>query len=329
MLSQPSAKFKISIIGVGHVGSTAGFVLAMHGLATEIVLCARDGDDEAAKASLQRAAMNALDIKHAVAFTSHRIDVRAGTIADTAGSAILIMTASEHGGGRIKSRMDFAAANTLLMRRLIPRLTELSPDAVIVNVTNPVDVIAHHIYTISRFDWRRIIGTGTLIDTLRLRRRLADDLDVNARDLRAYIIGEHGDTALATLSGATVGGMSLSKIGNTLGARQAMLAEDEAKKVGMEIFQVRGYTNYAVAMAVEMIVDAIVNDQATVLPVSVLLDDVGPVQCGVFLSLPCAIARGGVQHRLMPDLNAEETEQLHRSTDAVREVIRQTEHLVK
>ena len=100
---------KISVVGVGHVGSVVGFALATHGLAGEIVLCARDGEDEAARGSQQRAAMDALDIRHAIAVTSHRLDVRAGTSADTRGSDILVMTASEAMGTGVKSRMDLAS----------------------------------------------------------------------------------------------------------------------------------------------------------------------------------------------------------------------------
>src|SRR5262249_13030807 len=97
---------KISVVGVGHVGSVVGFVLATRGLADEIVLRAREGEHEAARASQQRAAMDALDIKHAIAFTSHRLEVRAGTSADTRGSDILVMTASEAMGTRARSRTD-------------------------------------------------------------------------------------------------------------------------------------------------------------------------------------------------------------------------------
>jgi L-lactate dehydrogenase len=320
---------KISVVGVGHVGSVVGFILATHGLAGEIVLCARDGEDEAARESRQRAAMDALDIKHAVAATSHRLEVRAGASADTRGSDILVMTASAAMGAGVKSRMDLAATNTALMRRLVPRLADLSPDAIFVNVTNPVDVITHHIHKLSGFDWRKVIGTGTLIDTFRLRRRLADELDINALDLKIYVIGEHGDTSLVTLSGATVGGMSLARIVDVLGVRKAMIAEaeEEARDIGTEMVHVRGYTNYAVAMAAQMIVDCIVNDRSSVLPVSVRAEDICGVDSDVILSLPCVISREGVQQRLMPELDEDERTLLRRSAAAVRDAIRKTETL--
>src|SRR5262249_47176339 len=137
---------KISVVGVGHVGSVVGFILATHGLAGEIVLCAREGPDEAARGARQPAGVGGLEIKHPLPGTSHRLDVRAGTSADTRGSDILVMTTSEAMGTGVKSRMDLAAANSALMRQLVPRLADLSPDAIFVNVTNPVDVITHHIH---------------------------------------------------------------------------------------------------------------------------------------------------------------------------------------
>jgi L-lactate dehydrogenase len=315
---------KISVVGVGHVGSVTAFTLAIHGLAGAIVLCARDGEDEAARASQQRAAMDALDIKHAITGTSHRLEVRAGTSADTRGSDILVMTASAPMGTSMKSRMDLAATNTALMGQLVPRLADLSPDAIFVNVTNPVDVITHHIHKLSGFDWRKVIGTGTLIDTLRLRRRLADELDINARDLKVYVIGEHGDSSPVTSSVARVGGMSLARIGDVPGVRKAMIAaaEEEARNIGMEMFHVRGYTNYAVAMAAKMIIEDIVNDRSSILPVSVLAGDLCGVDGDVFLSLPCVICREGVQQRLMPELDDDERTHLRRSAATVWDAIR-------
>lgn len=317
---------KISIIGVGHVGSVIGFLLAMRGCATEIVLCGRDGDDAAAQESRQRAAAEALDIRHAIAFTTHRLEVRAGCSEDTRDSDLIIMTASaKMVPGKFTNRMDLAASNTDLMRGLISRLAGLSPGAVIINVTNPVDVLTYHIYKISGFDWWRVLGTGTLVDTLRLRRRLSDAMDVFAADLRVYVIGEHGDSSVATLSQATIGGMNLARMVDSQEICQAMLreAEEDARMIGMEIFHSRGYTNYAVAMAVEMIVDSIVNDRSITVPVSVFVDGC----CGltdVCLSLPCVISRRGIKQRLVPELSEQELASLRQSAGVIQAAIQKT-----
>jgi L-lactate dehydrogenase len=317
---------KISVVGVGHVGSLVGFLVAMRGLAGEIVLCARNREDESAIDSQRRAGAEALDIKHAIAFTSHRLEVRAGTSADTADSDIIVMTASERVPvGREPARTDLATRNVALMHRIIPRLAQLSPNAIFINVTNPVDVITYAIYKISGFDWRRVIGTGTLIDTLRFRRRLSDEMDVFAGDLRTYIIGEHGDSSVATLDHATIGGMSLGGVIDVMGVRQAMLAEaqEEARKIGTEIFQSRGYTNYAVAMAVEMIVDSIANNRSMTMPVSVFLDDSFEIN-DVCLSVPCVLSRGGISQRLEPELSQQERGLFEQSAADVRKIIEQS-----
>jgi L-lactate dehydrogenase len=223
------------------------------------------------------------------------------------------------------ARTALAERNAALMRRVIPRLAQLSPNAIFINVTNPVDIITYTIYKISGFDWRRVIGTGTLIDTLRFRRRLSDEMDVFAGDLRTYIIGEHGDSSLATLSRGSIGGMCLGRIVDVMGIRRAMLAEaeEEARKIGTEIFQSRGYTNYAVAMAVEMIVDSIVNDRSMTLPVSVLLDGFCEIN-DVCLSVPCVISRRGIHHRLEPELSEQERGLLQQGAAIVRKIIEQT-----
>jgi L-lactate dehydrogenase len=312
---------KISVIGVGHVGSVVGFILARRGLANEIVLCARDGNDDKARDSLERAAMAALDIKHAISFTSHRLEVRAGTSEDTHDSDILIMAASEKLSRDMTTRKDpvWAIGNAKLVHQLVPRLATLSPRAIFLNVTNPLDAITYHIYKASGFDWHKVIGTGTLIDTARFRRRLSDEMDINALDLRAYIIGEHGETQFAILSNATVGGMPLNRLGANRREKIAA-AEEEAKTVGIQIFGVLGHTTYAVAMAVEMVVENIVKDLSSVLPVSVLIEGFCGVR-DVCLSLPCVISDYGIRERLEPELNQDEQRRFLASAAEVRKTI--------
>jgi L-lactate dehydrogenase len=165
-----------------------------------------------------------------------------------------------------------------------------------------------------------VIGTGTLIDTARFRRRLSDEMDINAMDLRGYIIGEHGETQFAMLSNATVGGMPLSRLGKSQREKIAA-AEEEAKHVGIEIFGVLGHTTYAVAMAVEMVVGNIVKDLASVLPVSVMIEGFCGVQ-DVCLSLPCVVSDYGIRERLEPQLSADEKRRFLESAAEVGETIR-------
>ena len=149
------------------------------------------------------------------------------------------------------------------MRDLVPRLAALSPDAIIVNVTNPVDAMTWYILRLSGFPWQRVIGTGTLVDSARFRDILSQQVGIHPVDIRAYILGEHGDSQFAALSIATAGGEHI----DATPARYKML--EQAKETAFEVLRTKGYTNYAVAMAVRGIVEAIVRDLCATLPVSV------------------------------------------------------------
>lgn len=299
---------KISVLGIDKVGSTVAFVLAEEGLAADLVLWNRN-------AAIARA--NALDIEQACAFTPYRVAIRAGGIEDTARSDILVMCASVPTPSQMVDRGELVAGNASLMRDLVPQFVALSPDAVIVNVTNPVDAMTWHILELSGFPWQRVIGTGTLVDSARFRDILSQQVGIHPLDIRAYILGEHGDSQFAALSIATAGGEHI----DATPARYTML--DQAKQTAFEVLRTKGYTNYAVAMAVRSIVEAIVRDLCATLPVSVRIDGF----CGVTdtcLSLPAVIGRGGVHFTLSPDLSAAEQEAFRRSAAVVRKAIEAT-----
>jgi L-lactate dehydrogenase len=296
---------KISVIGIGKVGATVAFVLAEHGLANEIVLWNR---------SSTAARANALDIEQACAFTPYRVAIRAGELADTAGSDILVMCASVPTPTQMIDRCELAAGNKALMRELVPRFAALSPNAVIVNVTNPVDAITWHVLQLCGFPWQRVIGTGTLVDSARFRDILSQQVGIHPVDIRAYILGEHGDSQFAALSIATAGGEHI----DATPARYKML--EQAKATAFEVLRGKGYTNYAIAMAVRNIVEAVVRDLCATLPVSVRIDGFCDIS-DVCLSLPAVIGRGGVHFTLVPDLNAAEQEAFRRSAAVVRRTI--------
>lgn len=287
---------KISVIGIGKVGSTVSFVLAKDGLASELVLYNR---------TREIAHAEAIDIQQAVALTPYRLLVRDGDIEDTAESDIIVIAVSVPMTKQMKSRGELLFSNTQIMQSLIPALVQLSPKAILINVSNPVDALTYQIWQIARqhskhIDWQRVIGTGTLIDSARFRDLLATQLGIHPGDINAYILGEHGDGQFAALSSATCGGEFIDA--NPL--RQQMV--EDAKRSAWTIFQTKGYTNYTVSIAVELIVRSIVEDSRYTLPVSVFIDG----YCDVYnccLSVPCVIGRQGVHRRLETQLNEPET----------------------
>ena len=287
---------KISVIGIGNVGSTVSFVLAKDGLASELVLYNR---------TRSIAHAEAIDIQQAVALTPHRLLVRDGDIEDTAESSIIIIAVSVPMPKQMKSRNELLLSNTQIMQTLIPALVQHSPKAIFINVSNPVDALTYQIWQIAnqhskQTNWQRVIGTGTLIDSARFRNLLATQLGIHPTDINAYILGEHGDRQFAALSSAMCGGEFIDA--NPL--HQQMV--EDAKQSAWIIFQAKGYTNYTVSLAVELMVRSIVEDSRSILPVSVLIDG----YCDVYnccLSVPCVIGRQGIHRRLETQLNEQET----------------------
>ncbi len=287
---------KISVIGIGKVGSTVSFVLAKDGLASKLVLYNR---------TREIAHAEAIDIQQAVALTPYRLLVQDGDIEDTAESDIIIIAVSVPMTKQMTSRDELLLSNTQIMQSLIPPLVQHSPNAIFINVSNPVDALTYQIWQIAsqyskHIDWQRVIGTGTLIDSARFRDLLANQLGIHPADINAYILGEHGDGQFAALSSAVCGGEFIDA--NPL--RQQMV--EDAKQSAWTIFQTKGYTNYTVSLAVELIVRSIVEDSRYTLPVSVLIDG----YCGVYnccLSVPCVIGRQGIHRRLKTQLNERET----------------------
>lgn len=292
---------KISIVGLGHVGSTVAYSLVLQGLAADLVLVNR---------TAERARGDALDLTHALSFTEALGRVRAGTEADTAGSDLIILTLSVPFRPPMKGRADLAAGNRPLYEGLVPRLAELSPEARLLVVTNPVDAMTQWALELSGFPAHRVMGIGTLVDSARFRMELSEHYGIHPGDLRAYVLGEHGPTQFAAMSVASAGG---ERIEDTALA-QELLARQEAS--AHEIMATKGYTNFAIATATALVVESIVHDRRRTIPVSVRMDDYYGVS-GVCLSVPCVIGARGVERVLRPQLNEEEQARFRRCAEAV------------
>jgi L-lactate dehydrogenase len=296
---------KVSLIGTGRVGSTLAYTLLLRGLADELVLV--DLDREVAEGE-------ALDLEHAEAFSGHPMTVRAGEVADTAGSDVIVITCSAPWKREYTSRFDIGPDNVRLFREIVPPLAEASPEAKLLVVTNPVDVMTYHAIELSGLPPGRVFGTGTLIDSARFRSVLSKRMGIHPDDLRAYVLGEHGDSQLPVFSGAMAGGMRI--------------VEDEAtdelfrraSRSGFEVVARKGHTNYAISMAAALIVEAIAWDTRRTMPLSVLVDGYLGVR-DVCLSLPVVVGREGITRVLEPDLGDEEAAAFRRSAQTVRQAI--------
>ena len=298
-------RMKISVIGVGKVGSTLAFALSQRNFIRELVLVGRTRE-----ATLG----DALDIAHAQSFVEVPTRVVAGTVEDTAGSDIIAVCASVPTPPKMADRATLGPENVKLLRALLPPLVQRSPRAILVMVSNPVDALTYYAIQFTGWPTERVIGSGTLIDSARLRHELSLELGIHSSDLRAYILGEHGGSQFAAMSCATAGGEAIDDTPR----RREIIAR--VVNAGLEIFSYKGHTNYGIALSATAIVEAIARDTKHTMPVSVAVDGFLDVK-DVCLSLPAVVGRGGVERILHPRLNDAEAQAFRASAATVRRQI--------
>ncbi|PQO33264.1 lactate dehydrogenase [Blastopirellula marina] len=297
---------KVSIVGVGKVGVTLGYSIVLKGLATELVLVSR---------SAERIRGEALDLQHAAALGPSRVRVQAGDIEATRGSQVVVLAlaqSAEQGGSAI-DRIATARPNAQLFQQVVPKIAELSPDAILLVVTNPVDVLTYATLKLSGFDRHRVLGTGTLIDSARFRSLLSAHYEIHSDDIRAYVLGEHGESQFPVLSAVYAGGWYMGK------DPEVKRAFEKTLSVAPEVFLAKGYTNFAVASAAAMILQAIKDNSHHTMPVSTLVDGYYGIE-DVCLSLPAVIGQEGIAQVLSIALSEEEQAQLRYSAQRLSTV---------
>lgn len=296
---------KLSIIGSGHVGSTTAYTAIVRELVDAIVLVNR---------TREKAEGEAADLRHAAAFTSRSMRISAGEIADTRDSDLVVLTLSVPQGAGNVDRTSLAEGNVELFRHWVPLLAQASPDAVFVVVSNPVDVMTYVTWKLSGFPSSRVLGTGTLIDSARFRSYLSDHLQIHPDDIRAYVLGEHGETQFPALSVAVTGGKTLDN--------DPMIEPlfQRTRAAGIEVLRRKGHTNYGIAMATALIIESIIRDSRRTLPVSTLLRGFQGVD-DLCLSVPAIVGGGGVVRILNPELSSEEGDRFRASASTVRQVL--------
>ena len=304
---------KVAIVGTGRVGSTFAYALASAGLVREIVLIDAD---------VQRAEGEAMDIAQAVPF--HRpVRVRAGRPEDAAGAVVTVMTAgvAQQPG---EDRPALLHRNIEVLRGSIEAVVRANPQGLILVATNPVDALTHVALRMSGLPANQVIGSGTVLDSARLRAELSAHYAVDARNVHAYVLGEHGDSELVAWSLATLGNLRLreycSLTGMACGPGDMEAIAARVRDAAYEIIRRKGATNFAISSALTRIVEAVVRDESAVLTVSTLVQGEYGIR-DVCLSLPCVIGRSGVQRVLPVPLAPEEVEALRRSAGAIRALL--------
>lgn len=307
---------KVTIIGAGCVGSTIAYTLTTGGLASEIVMI--DINEE-------KAAGEALDIRQGVPFCTP-CTINSGTYADAAGSDIVIITsglARKPG----QSRLDLAQTNVNVIKSITPQITRYAPNATYVIVSNPVDVLTYAFCKYSGLPEQRIIGSGTILDTARLRSRLSEYYSVNQQNVHAYVLGEHGDSlfvpwSIANISNVPVEAYGASVLGmeNKYPEFQHHEVEEYVRTSGAEVIKRKGATFYAVSMSVAHVCKCLLGGIDTTLTVSTMLHGEYGIE-DVCLSILNVVGKDGAHSKILLPLNDVELGQLRASADSLKAVI--------
>jgi L-lactate dehydrogenase len=307
---------KIGVVGCGMVGSTSAFALVMSGVGREVVLV---------DVNRTRAVAEANDIYHAVPF-AHPLTVRAGEYADLDGARVVVIA----GGVAQKpgeTRLALLQRNADVFRQIVPSVLRVAPGALLLIVTNPVDVMTH-LAALFAADFgvphTRVFGSGTTLDTARFRALLGRHFDVDPQHVHGYVIGEHGDSEVLVWSQATIAGMGLDEFvkvrGTPMTADERRNIDENVRRAAYQIIAGKGATYYGIASAVARIVDALLHDQRAILTVCSRITGV-PDCDGVTLALPHIVGGEGVLATIPMTLDGTEREGLRRSAGALREAI--------
>lgn len=308
---------KVAMIGCGFVGSTSVYAIMQSGIASEIVLI---------DANMERAEGEAMDISHAIPFsTTQRI--YAGDYADIKDAALVIVTAgaAQKPG---ETRLDLVNKNVKIFKSIIPQIRDSGFCGIMMIVSNPVDILTYVAWKLSGFSKERVIGSGTVLDSARLKYMLGEHLDVDARNVHAYVIGEHGDSEIVAWSSADVSGVNVNQFCEIRGHFQHESSmkkiADDVKNSAYEIIEKKHATYYGVASAVRRISEVILKNEKSILPVSSLME--GEYGIGdIYLSMPAVVTSSGVETKVHIDLSYEELTNLQNSAKTLKDILSQVD----
>lgn len=304
---------KCAIVGCGYVGAATAYTLAMQGIFSEIVLL--DIDEKKAKGE-------AMDIAHGMPF-GNPVKIYAGNYSDIASCAMVFLAAGAN-QKEGETRLDLVEKNMAIFKSIIPQITRVNQECILLVLSNPVDILTYITLEISGFPPSQVIGSGTVLDTARFKYLLGEHLGVDMRNIHAFIIGEHGDSELAVWSSANVSGIDLDeycKLCNKCDDRANMnQIYDDVKNCAYEIISAKGATYYAIAMSTCRIAKAIVRNEHSVLTVSSLVNGHYSVR-DVCMGIPCIVGKSGVEKVLDIPLSEREQEYLLKSADTLKSIL--------
>ena len=303
---------KAAVIGCGFVGSATAFTLMQSRLFSELVLL---------DVNMEKADGEAKDIAHGIPFAG-QMKIYAGTYDDAADAAIIIITAGANQKPG-ETRLDLVQKNTAIYQSIIPEIVKRDFGGILLIVSNPVDILTYVSLKLSGLPENRVLGSGTVLDTARLKYALGEHLGVDSRSVHSFIIGEHGDSEIAAWSSTNVSGIPLNDFCEMRGhfnhdAAMDAIAE-KVKNSAYEIISKKQATYYGIAMSVKRICECIVRNERSILPVSAMMHGEYGIE-DITLSMPAIVGIGGVETHVPIALSEEEAEKLVESAKKLKEV---------
>jgi len=308
---------KVTVIGAGFVGSTTAYTLMLNGLFSELVLI---------DINTTKARGEAMDLNHGLPFAKP-VKIYQGSYEDSKDSDLIIISAGAN-QKEGETRLDLVHKNTAVFRSIISEIVKYnSPEnTILLVVTNPVDILAYVTWKLSGFPINRVLGSGTVLDTARFKYLIGEHTGVDARNVHGYILGEHGDTELAAWSITSIAGMPIDvyceKCGKCDDCNELDKIYNQVRNAAYEIINAKGATYYAVALAVERIVEAIMRDEHSILTVSSILQGEYGIS-DVAISVPTVVDRNGINRVLEVPLSENELKQLHHSAETLKNIIKE------
>ncbi len=304
---------KVAIIGCGFVGAASAFSLMESGLFSEMVLIDANKD---------KAEGEATDISHGLPFAKP-MKIYAGDYPDLADAAVIVVTA---GAGQKpgETRLDLVKKNVGIFKSIIPQIAQYNKEGIMLIVANPVDILTYAAVKLSGFPENRVFGSGTVLDTARLKYLLGEHLSVDSRSVHSFIIGEHGDSEIVAWTSTNVSGVPLNKFCEMRGHFEhdkAMVEiAENVKNSAYEIIEKKGATYYGIAMSVRRICEAIIRDEKSILPVSSIQHGEMGIR-DVSISMPMIVGRDGIEGAVPINLSDNEMKMLQKSADTLKAVI--------
>ncbi len=308
---------KVAVVGAGFVGMSFAYSLMIQGTISEIVIIDIDR---------KKAEGEAMDLNHGMSFV-RPAKIRAGDYSNCEGADIVVLTAgvAQKPG---ESRLELVDRNVKIFRQIISKITEYNKECILLVATNPVDIMTYVSLKLSGFPSNRVIGSGTILDTSRLRYLLGEYLNIDPRNVHAYIIGEHGDSEVPVWSLANVAGTRLRDYCPVCGQKYDETYLDrlfeQVRNAAYKIIELKGRTYYAIGLGLTRIVESIMRDENAVLTVSSLLQDYYGVS-DICLSVPTIINRDGVREVLRLPLENEEIKQFQNSATILRKIVQSSD----